>query len=87
MAQAVTSAKPPGAAKISKCPDCQGAGCEDCDHTGKILWKACPRCGDTAWDYVNGYSEDAGMICRLGCGHRWTADDGEWLAQVLPRHS
>jgi len=24
------------------------------------------------------------MICRAACGHRWPADDPEWLAQVLP---
>ena len=75
---------PPGAAKISRCPDCQGLGCEDCNYTGKILWKACPRCRDTAWDYINSYDDAQGMICRIGCGHRWPADDPEWLAQVLP---
>ena len=76
---------PPGRAQIARCPDCRGGGCSDCKGTGKVLWRACPKCGDIGFDFINGRTEQDGMVCRLGCGHRWTADDPGWLAQRLPR--
>jgi hypothetical protein len=51
--------------------------------TGKVL-EGLPALWRHRLDYVNGYDKDQGMICRLGCRHRWTADDPEWLAQALP---
>ncbi len=77
---------PPGRAIIEKCPDCKGrpGGCRDCDGRGSILWRACPRCGDVAWDFVNGRNDEDGMACQIGCGYRWTADDPGWLLQRLP---
>jgi hypothetical protein len=75
---------PPGKAVVTTCADCGGAGCRHCDGSGKALWKACPRCGDIGFDFVNRTSPDRGMICRLGCGHKWAADDPRWLAQEIP---
>jgi predicted nucleic acid-binding Zn-ribbon protein len=61
-----------------------GGECLGCDGAGRQITHACPKCGNVGFDYVNGYSADAGMIDRIGCGHRWTADDSAWLAQRLP---
>jgi hypothetical protein len=77
-------AAPPGRAIPETCADCQGRGCDYCDGRGRILYRACPRCGDVAWDLVNGRDEAAGMACRIGCGYRWAADDPGWLLQRLP---
>jgi len=75
---------PPGMAMIMDCPDCDGAGCSDCKGTGKELWRGCPECGDVGWDFVAGdQTERSGMICRLGCGARWSADDPRWVIQHL----
>ncbi len=84
MAVAVT---PPGKARIVLCPECrgiEGRACRECKGAGRMLRRACPRCGDTAWDYVNGRDDRQGMTCRISCGYRWTAEDPDWLAQVLP---
>ncbi|MGO9297639.1 MAG: hypothetical protein ACLP52_27785 [Streptosporangiaceae bacterium] len=78
---------PPGRAVIENCPGCKGTpgrDCCECNGTGKILWRACPLCGDIAWDYVNGVNDRDGMACRISCGYRWTASDPGWLAQRLP---
>jgi RecJ-like exonuclease len=81
----------PGRGIVRTCRECKGEGrmpsgaeCLGCDGAGKRITHACPKCGNVAFDYVNGHSEDAGMIDRLGCGHRWTAEDSAWLVQVLP---
>lgn len=77
----------PGLAQIQDCPDCNdgidsdGEPCLSCNATGSLIWRVCPRCGDLAFDYVNGHDETAGMRCSLGCGYHWTADDPGWLAQ------
>jgi len=80
----VPPAAPPGRAIPETCADCQGRGCDYCDGRGQILYRACPRCGDVAWDFVNGRDEAAGRVCRIGCGYQWTADDPGWLLQRLP---
>lgn len=81
--------EPPGRAVLERCPDCVngiagGERCTSCEGTGIQVMRACPVCGDVAFDYVNGCDQDAGMVCRLGCGHRWTADDPAWQAQRVP---
>ena len=84
MVDAVT---PPGKARIVPCPECRGeAGrsCSECHGERVILQRACPLCGDLAWDYVNGLDDGAGMACRLGCAYRWPPDDPGWRAQALP---
>ena len=78
---------PPGKARIVPCPDCNGVAgksCYECRGQGKLIQRACPLCGDTAWDYVNGTDDRQGMTCRLGCGSHWMAKDMRWLAQILP---
>lgn len=78
---------PPGKARIMTCPECAGGHgqhCAACDDHGKIVIRACPRCGDIGWDYVNGTDDRDGMACRINCGHTWTAADPGWCAQVLP---
>jgi hypothetical protein len=75
---------PPGRAVIASCPDCAGAGCGHCHGTGMTLRKACPRCGDIGFDYLHGHDQDQGMICRIACGLKWSADDPRWLAQHIP---
>ncbi len=87
MTYAATDLLPPGRAHIEGCPDCRGVTglrCPECRGTARIVYRACPRCGDIAWDFVNGYSDENGMACRISCGYRWTADDPAWLAQRLP---
>lgn len=79
----VPPTQPPGRAIVHNCPDCSGAGCQYCDKTGKQLWRACPRCGDVAWEFVNERTEADGMVCRMGCGYRWASDDPGWLLQRL----
>jgi hypothetical protein len=84
MADTATGLVPPGRAQITQCPDCHGSpgsDCPECDGTGKILYRACPRCGDIAWDYISDRQE---MACRISCGCRWTADDPGWQIQRLP---
>ena len=84
MADPVT---PPGKARITPCPECNGQPgrpCHECHGQGTLLQRACPLCGDLAWDYINGQNEDAGMTCRLGCGYHWSAEDVGWIAQMLP---
>jgi hypothetical protein len=78
---------PPGKARIIPCPECQGATgrpCYECDGQGRLLQRACPQCGDTAWDYLNGQDDRDGMACRVNCGYRWNPHDTGWQAQVLP---
>jgi hypothetical protein len=75
---------PPGKGIIATCRDCAGPGCDLCHGTGRRLWKACPRCGDIGFDFINGHDGGQGMVCRIGCGYRWSADDPRWLAQRLP---
>ena len=81
--RAIGEVQPPGKAVITTCQDCGGAGCGHCGSTGRTLWKACPRCGDIGFDFINGRDQDQGMICRLGCGYKWSADDPRWLAQRI----
>jgi hypothetical protein len=86
---AETHAQPtaPGLAQIEDCPDCNeridpdGDPCASCNATGSQIWRACPRCGDLAFDYVNGHDETAGMRCSLSCGYHWSPVDPGWLAQ------
>jgi len=67
------------------CPDCTGGvdpdgdRCVSCNGTGCQIWRACPQCGDLAFDYINGHDETAGMRCSLG--YHWTANNPGWLAQ------
>jgi len=75
---------PPGKAVITNCSVCDGRGCNDCDSSGKSLWRTCPKCGDIGFDYLNGRDDSDGMVCRAGCGFKWAADDPRWLAQRLP---
>jgi len=84
MADTATGLVPPGRAQITQCPDCHGSpgsDCPECDGTGKILYRACPRCGDIAWDYISDRQE---MACRISCGYTWTADAPAWRLQILP---
>jgi hypothetical protein len=76
--------KPPGKAIFMTCEDCGGEGCGYCHNSGTQLWRACPKCRDTGFDFINGVNERDGMICRIGCGFKWGADDPRWLAQRLP---
>jgi hypothetical protein len=78
---------PPGKATITTCSACDGRGCNDCDGSGKALWRACPKCGDVGFDYINGVDDADGMVCRIGCGFKWAADDPRWLAQRLPQRA
>lgn len=80
----VPPATAPGRAYVQNCPDCAGAGCRYCDQSGKVLLRACPRCGDPAWDLVSRPREPEAMACRLGCGYQWDATDPGWLLQRLP---
>jgi hypothetical protein len=84
MAHPATHLVPPGRAHITPCPDCKGTpglDCPECEGTGKIIYRACPRYGDIAWDYINDRRE---IACRISCGYRWTDDDPGWLIQQLP---
>lgn len=84
MADSIT---PPGKARIIPCCECKGTtrgDCVECHGAGWHVMRACPLCGDLAWDYVNGADEHDGMACRIRCGHTWTAADPGWQAQVLP---
>jgi hypothetical protein len=75
----------PGRARIDQCW-CgdgldQGEPCLDCGGKGRLLYRACPQCGDTAmWQYVSGRAK---MHCQ-GCEASWSADHPGWLAQQLP---
>jgi hypothetical protein len=77
---------PPGKAVVTRCGACSGAGvdgssrCRDCDGTGKMLYRACPRCGDIGFDKM----PDGTFACRISCGYRWTAEDPGWVIQYLP---
>lgn len=77
---------PPGRARIEKCPDCdqgvrRGGPCDFCAGTGWQIWRACPRCGDTAmWTWS---ADRAGASCQA-CGGHWDIADPGWLAQRLP---
>ncbi len=87
MADRALAVTPPGKAQTEACPECQGAAgldCYRCQGTGRILWRACPLCGDISWDCINGQDDRDGMACRISCGYRWTAQDPGWLAQRLP---
>ena len=79
--------RPPGRARILACPECRGAAgrsCRECRGAGVLLQRACPRCGDIAWDYINGLNDRGGMACRISCGYTWQADHPAWQAQTLP---
>ncbi len=79
--------EPPGKAQVVPCPDCQGVAgrsCYECHGRGRLVKRACPLCGDLGWDYFNGSDDRDGMICSLGCGYRWSADDPAWRIQALP---
>ncbi len=78
---------PPGRARFEDCPDCErgvsrsGRPCEYCQGTGWQVWKACPRCGDTAmWRYMDDRTR---MHCQA-CSATWGIDYPGWLAQRLP---
>lgn len=75
---------PPGKAVVTTCSACDGRRCSSCEGSGKTLWRACPKCGDIGFDYLNGRDEADGMVCRVGCGFKWAADDPRWTAQRLP---
>lgn len=82
-----TDVTPPGKAQIVPCPECQGVArraCYECEGRGSLLTRACPLCGDLAWDYVNGTDDRDGMTCSLGCGYQWSADHPAWRAKILP---
>ena len=77
----------PGKAIIERCPDCSdgigygGKPCEFCGGTGRQLWRACPRCGDTAmWTWAN----DRKSAHCSACSASWQADHPGWIAQRLP---
>lgn len=75
---------PPGKAHVEQCPDCRhhiNPDCPECEGTGLVIYRACPRCGDLGWVYRNGRSDQRGMICRLGCGYTWSAIDPAWRIQ------
>lgn len=80
-----TKLEAPGLAVIETCPDCHGraGGCRECDGHGRILWRCCPRCGNPAFDFVNGRSEAGGMRCANGCGASWQSDYPGWAIQHL----
>ena len=82
--QVLGEVPPAGKACVMTCSACGGRGCSDCGNTGKVLWRACPKCGDIGFDYLNGSNEADGTVCRTGCGFKWAADDPRWLAQRLP---
>ena len=74
---------PPGKARITPCPDCQGVAgkpCHECHGDGRLLRRACPLCGDLGWDYANGTDDRQGMTCR----YHWAPGNPAWRAQVLP---
>lgn len=78
------AAAPPGKAHVEPCPDCRNRidpNCPECDGTGLIIYKACPRCGDLGWAYNNGRNDRAGMTCQLSCGYAWGAINPGWRAQ------
>jgi hypothetical protein len=84
MATAIT---PPSKGRVISCPDCHGEpgrDCLECHGQGRYIRRACPLCGDVAWDYVNGANDRAGMTCRIGCGYTWSSDNPGWRAQSLP---
>lgn len=77
---------PPGLAHVKTCDYCDGRGrdltgvkCIDCGGTGNVLWRACPACGDIAWDRL----PDGTYACRVSCGARWTKDHPGWRIQHL----
>lgn len=90
----MTEIAPPGRAQITECNVCAGGrrpgrcpdgSCDDCGSTGWLIWHACPRCGDGAWHYVNGFDDTQGMRCHdPRCGYQWDRDDPGWQAQRLP---
>ena len=79
----------PGRALIAPCSTCQRSGrvdgypCYDCEGTGFMVWKACPRCGDQGFRFVNSRNDREGCTC-LACGASWRRDDEDWLAQRVP---
>jgi hypothetical protein len=75
---------PPGKATVMTYSASDGRASGQCGNTGKVLWRACPKCGDIGFDYLNGRDEADGIVCRNGCGFNWAADDPRWLAQRLP---
>jgi hypothetical protein len=78
---------PPGKGRIVLCPDCNGTpdhDCLECRGEGLYIRRACPRCGDPGWDYVNGTDDRDGMACRISCGYRWTADDPAGAPKSCP---
>ena len=84
MTQPIT---PPGKGRIITCPDCNGTpgqDCPECEGHGRYIMRACPLCGDPAWDYNNGVNDHDGMTCRNSCGYTWTRTDPGWRVQALP---
>jgi hypothetical protein len=78
---------PPGLGRITRCGECEGRGhyrsgteCAGCRGDGRELWRACPRCGDIAWDKRS----DGTYECRISCGYIWTEEHPGWVIQVLP---
>jgi hypothetical protein len=76
----------PGKGRVARCYECDGGDdcgepCLECDGTGYLVARACPRCGDAGmWQYIDGR---AAMSCRR-CSATWTAADPGWLAQRIP---
>ena len=80
---------PPGRAVILPCGGCAAKGsytyggetyaCPDCQGRGQALWRACPACGDVAFD-----KRGQMYVCAAGCGYRWGEDHPAWLAQHWP---
>ena len=78
---------PPGRAHVERCPDCRTRAdpdCPDCEGTGLIIYRACPRCGDIGRAYRDGRNEKGAMVCQLGCGYAWTVDYPGWAIQQRP---
>lgn len=75
---------PASKAHIERCTDCReriDPDCPECQGSGLIVYRTCPRCGDLGWAYRNGRNDQAGMICQLSCGYSWTTMDPGWLVQ------
>jgi hypothetical protein len=85
---------PPGKATITSCSTCNGRGCDQCESTGKRVYRRCVQCAEriiTCLDHNAvippgrglGCPPDHMLVC-LKCRFVWTADDPRWVAQRLP---
>ena len=92
----------PGRAVVAPCSTCKRSGrldgypCYDCEGTGWMVWKACPKCGDQGFRFVNGRNDRDGCAClrvalpgdgmtragwRSGCRTSWSLKQGSYLAR------